>query len=131
MAEFKKTGKLQVSKEILDDIRKDFDSYSINDEETCKIINRIYQENEEILDPHTATGIGATDLYQKSKDYKDEYVVILATAHPAKFPDSVKKSGAPEPKLPLFLSDLMDKKEEMTIIDKDLAKVKEFIANKI
>ncbi|MDA7705078.1 threonine synthase [Rickettsiales bacterium] len=131
MADFKKSGKLTVSKEILDDIRKDFDSYSISDEETCQIINRAYHDNEEILDPHTATGIGATDLYQKSKDYQGEYVVILATAHPAKFPDAVQKSGAPEPKLPLFLSDLMEKKEEMTIIDKNLNKVKEFISNKI
>jgi threonine synthase len=131
MADFKKSGKLQVSTEILSDIRKDFDSYSIGDKETCKIINQSYQDNEEIIDPHTATGIGATNLYQKSKDYQNEYVVILATAHPAKFPDAVQKSGAPEPKLPLFLSDLMDKKEEMTILKKDINKVKNFISSKI
>jgi len=58
-------------------------------------------------------------------------VVILATAHPAKFPDAVQKSGAPEPKLPLFLSDLMEKEEKMTIIDKDINKVKDFISNNI
>jgi threonine synthase len=131
MSEFKKTGKLRVSDEIFSDIRNDFISYSIGDEETCKIINRTYQENEEILDPHTATGIGAADLYQKSKDYQGEYVVILATAHPSKFPDAIVKSGAPEAKLPLFLSDLMNKEEKMRIIEKDLDAVKKFISNKI
>lgn len=131
MADFKKNGKLQVSAEILEDIRKDFDSYSISDKETCEVTNKAYQENQEILDPHTATGIGAANLYQKSKNYKGEYVVVLATAHPAKFPDAVQKSGVPEAKLPLFLSDLMKKKEEMTILVKDINKVKDFISNKI
>tara|TARA_B110000259_G_scaffold182219_1_gene225473 strand:+ start:12722 stop:14128 length:1407 start_codon:yes stop_codon:yes gene_type:complete len=131
MSEFKKTGKLKVSDEIFSDIRNDFISYSIDDKETCKIINRTYQENEEILDPHTATGIGAADLYQKSRDYQGEYVVILATAHPSKFPDAIVKSEVPEAKLPLFLSDLMNKEEKMSIIEKDLDMVKNFISNKI
>jgi len=53
----------------------------------------------------------------------------LATAHPAKFPESVRKAGqAEDPKLPHHMSDLFEREERYTVLPQELKKVQEFIA---
>ena len=46
----------------------------------------VYNKNKYILDPHTAIGLGA------AKKLKINNCIVLATAHPAKFPDAIIKS---------------------------------------
>lgn len=127
MAKFESEKSLKVQDSVLNFITGHFDSYCIDDEETCKLIQQLYKDTEEVLDPHTAIGVGAGRQYMKSADYKEEVVVTLATAHPAKFPEAIKKSLGFEANLPNFLSDLMDKEEEMTVLANDIDIVKEFI----
>lgn len=131
MNDFEETHSLKVENEILEKVKEDFESYSINDEETLKSIIEFYKECGEILDPHTAIGTLASQKFIKSNNYQGEYVVTLATAHPAKFPDAVIKAGAPNPDLPLFLSDLMTKKEEYEILENDIEIVKNYISKNI
>ena len=129
MNEFKSSGKLQVKNNILKIIKKDFDSYSIDDDKTCKLIKELYGQTEEVIDPHTIAGIGAGREYAKTKEYSGEPIITLATAHPAKFPEAINKAKVPAANLPPFLSDLMERKEKMEIIANDINKVKEFIGN--
>ncbi len=130
MSKFESIKSLSVTDDVLKYITEYFDSYCIDDKETCKLVKSLYEETSEVIDPHSAIGIGAGRLYMNSKEYKGEAVVTLRTAHPAKFPEAIKKSLGFEADLPNFLSDLMDKKEEMDILPNDLEKVKEFIGNK-
>ena len=67
----------------------------------------------------------------QSNEYKGEFIVNLATAHPAKFPNAVIASGAPKPELPLFLKDLPTKKERYEILENNLETVKNFISNRV
>lgn len=127
MSEFEKSGYLKVEGNVLQQIQESFLSYSINDEETLKAIFEVYQETGEVLDPHSVIGVVASRKYIASKDYGGEFVVNLATAHPAKFPDSVIKSGAKEPELPLFLKDLEKREEKYEIIENNLDDVKKYI----
>jgi threonine synthase len=85
----------------------------------------------EILDPHSAIGVEASDQYLSSEEYQNEIVITLATAHPAKFEQAVIDSGLVKPQLPLFLSDLFHKKERFEIIQNNLNSVKEFITKNI
>ena len=128
MEAFEQTGNLKVDLQILENIKKDFDSYSINDKQTCDSIIKTYNTTGEIVDPHTAVGIAAAQQYAKSQHYKKEQIITLATAHPAKFPEAIIKSGLKSANLPLFLSDLMSKKERMTILENNFDDVKEFIS---
>lgn len=130
MAKFEDTKSLRVKDEVLKYILEYFDSYSIDDDETCELIKTLYDETEEVIDPHSVIGIGAGRKYMKSDDYKGEIIITLATAHPAKFPEAIKKSLGFEADLPHFLSDLMDRKEKMKVIDNDIEKVKEFIGSR-
>ena len=131
MKEFERTGSLKVEPQILVKIRKDFDSYSIDDEATCQLMKQIHFETGETLDPHTAIGIGASRKYMEGKEYDGEPVVTLATAHPAKFPEAIEKAGIEPAKLPLFLSDLMNKEEKMVVLENNLDEVKNFISKTI
>lgn len=127
MKNFESSGSLKVESQILDNIRKDFDSYSVSDAKTCELIKTSYEQTGEIIDPHTVIGIGAAREYMKSKDYSGEPIITLATAHPAKFPEAVQKSGVPEAPLPNFLSGLMEKKEKMEVLENDDEVIKGFI----
>ena len=40
-------------------MKKDFESIKITDEETQNIINKVFNDHQFIIDPHTATGFGA------------------------------------------------------------------------
>ncbi len=131
MAEFEKTGKLSVEKDILDEIRSHFGACHVNDEDTKKMIARVYKENGETLDPHTAIGVAASKRYIASDEYKGEYVVNLATAHPAKFPDAVIEAGAPHPDLPPFLEGLFEREERYDVVENDLEVVKKYIADRV
>ncbi len=128
MKNFEYSGVLKVEPQILENIRKDFDSYSLNDEKTCQLIKQIYLETGEIIDPHTVIGIGAAREYIESKSYQQEPIIILATAHPAKFPEAIKKSGLEAANLPQFLSNLMAKEEKMVILENNLNDIKNFIS---
>ena len=131
MAEFERTGFLKASDEMLQVIQKDFDGFTCDDATTKKVILKTFENTGEILDPHSAIGVYAAEEFIKSKSYNGEFVVSLATAHPAKFPDAVIDAGAPKPTLPHFLKNLMKRKEKFSVIKNNLEEVKEFITEKV
>ncbi|MBS3803111.1 MAG: threonine synthase [Oleiphilaceae bacterium] len=107
-------------------MRKLFDSAAVDDKATCEIIREIYQNNEYLLDPHTAIGVKAARECRRDNSVP---MVTLGTAHPAKFPDAVEKSGvAASPSLPGHMADLFQREERFTVLDDDLKTVQNFIA---
>ena len=61
-----------------------------------------------LVDPHTAVGTSSVDSLSKKLT---GHTLILSTAHPAKFPDVVKKAGLELSEVPRSLSDAMQGKE--------------------
>ncbi len=131
MTIFEQTGSLKVRTVILESIQKTFLSYSVDDKTTKKELKDQFAATGEILDPHTAIGTFASKQYIKSDCYKGESVITLATAHPAKFPDAIKEAKLPDPKLPHFLEDLMQRKEKYEILTNDLQRVKDYISQNL
>lgn len=131
MKDFEELGFLKVDEDILQNIRADFHAVSCDDATTTKTIKEIYEKCEEVIDPHTATGIFASQTFMKNQNYKGELIVTLATAHPAKFPDAVIKACGQKPQLPNFLSDLESKEEKFTVLKNDLEAVKNFISKNL
>ncbi len=131
MTDFEKTGSLKVDKDALNMVQKHFAAFAIDDKECEKTISEIYKTTGEVLDPHTAIGVLASKKFIQSSEYKGEFVVNLATAHPAKFPDAVIDACGVKPELPMFLKDLPNKKERFEILENDLEKVREFISKKV
>ena len=120
-----KENSYQIDKSSLEIIQKDFLSESCNKEETLSIIKKNYEENNKILDPHTAVAVGAA----KKLSIKD--CVVLSTAHPSKFPDAINLAINKSEKLPEELEYLLDKDENFEVLKNNTEEVKQFIKKKI
>ena len=105
--------------------RKDslFSSSKVDDLETTKTIQEIYQVNGYILDPHTA--VAAVEAIKKSDS--SNYFVVLSTAHPAKFPKVYEELNIEINSLPAALSGLFKKEEHLHSFDADYNQVTNFI----
>ena len=126
MNDIKKKGKYLIDKESLDKINIDFLSSQISEDETLKTIETVYEKFDIVLDPHTAIGYGAFDKVNLEGNN-----VVLATAHPCKFPNAIKRSININVELPDELSFIMDEKENYDIIENNLQKIKQHIKERI
>ena len=123
MKSFKEKGEFHVGKKQWSEATDLFSAQRYSDDETCSIIRKISRENGELLDPHSAIGL-ASGMELRNSNTK---LITLATAHPAKFPNAVKKASGILPSLPERLSNLHKKEEHYNILDNDLVQVQEFV----
>ncbi len=126
MNELSSKGLFNLQKEEIEKIRKDFEGIKITDEETEAIIEEVYKKHNFIIDPHTATGFGAAN---KVKNLGG--IIVLGTAHPYKFSDTIKKTIGKNLKAPEHLKLNIDKKEMFDIIGNSNSEVKNYILSKI
>jgi threonine synthase len=84
----------------------------------------VLRETGRFVDPHTAVGIAVAE-----KEPRDPAVpmVVLSTAHPAKFPDAVEAACGQLPSLPEWLSDLDRRPERVTFLPADQEAVERFV----
>ena len=126
MEEIKNNNRYIISKEKVEKIKKNFLSASMKEKEVLSTIKKVYEKYKIILDPHSAIGFGALNKVKLEGD-----TVVLATAHPCKFPDAIDKSINVKPRLPEKLKYILDEKENYDIISNDSEKIKKYIRNKI
>ncbi|MEW9668491.1 threonine synthase [Ammoniphilus sp. 3BR4] len=114
METFKKDGKITISNDLLDKVKEDFAAYGVMGDQCLSTISKYYKESDYLLDPHTACGIAA---YEKCNE-SDEVCVTLATAHPAKFNESIERCDI-EQTYPEEIKQLFDKPQVQKIVDAD------------
>jgi len=123
MEGFKKTGRLNFTREELERVRRDFASVAVNQDETLKTIGSFYKGTGYILDPHTAVGVTA-GLAMKKEGVP---MICLATAHPAKFPEAVKKAIGKDPPKPPRIAELEGKERRFQVLPAEVVAVKGYI----
>tara|TARA_B100000446_G_scaffold125573_2_gene117545 strand:+ start:15657 stop:17054 length:1398 start_codon:yes stop_codon:yes gene_type:complete len=124
-----KSGSMSLSDEALSTARELFTSYRLGDEETIDVIRDVFESTEYLLDPHTAIGVQAA---RKTRRRQDIPMVCLSTAHPAKFPEAVRKAGQSEdPALPHHMTDLFDREERLQVLDNDLSVVQQYVTDNV
>ena len=126
MTSIKEDGKYIIPKNKMERINKDFLSASMNEREVLDTIKEVYTKYAIILDPHSAIGFGVLNKVNINGNN-----IVLATAHPCKFPEAIDKSIAIKPSLPSELQYIMDEKENYDIIANNLSKTKQYIKEKI
>ena len=57
-------------------------------------------------------------------------IIVLGTAHPYKFLETVKKAIGKEINVPTQLSNIVDKEEKFDIIENNISKIKKYILEK-
>lgn len=106
--------------------RKLFDSDAVDDKATCDTIRETFEQNEYLLDPHTAIGVRAARNCRRDNAVP---MITLGTAHPAKFPDAIVESGLTvKPELPAHMADLFEREERYTVLENNLVDVQGFLA---
>ncbi|AQS42086.1 MAG: Threonine synthase [Candidatus Tokpelaia hoelldobleri] len=92
--------------------------------QTAQTIRDVWQASGYLADPHTAIAVKVA----REQEQGDIPMVVLATAHPAKFPAAVEEASGQRPQLPLRLGDLMAREEHFTPLPNEEKSVKEFIS---
>ena len=124
MDSFKQNGHLNFTNKQKNQMKNDFSASSIDDDETLATIKTFHHDNGYILDPHTAIGV-AVGRQARNPKYP---LACLATAHPAKFGDVVKKATGLNPVLPTALSQLASCEKKLVTISADKALIKNYIS---
>ena len=125
MAALRQSGGFTIPEDALAAIRAEFDAYRCSEAECEGEMARAWEESEVLIDPHTAIGVHAARAALKRDPATP--VIALATAHPAKFPDAVKKATGVRPPLPAHLADLMRKPERVARLPNDARAVADYL----
>ena len=119
-----------ISAKALSKIREDFLSERAREAEITEAIRDFDHRFDRLIDPHTAVGVVCAKKLRDSGAFENP-VVILSTAHAAKFPEAVSAATDKTPPLPAHLSDLYDRPEKCRTIANDTGAVKAYIADHI
>ena len=128
MAGLKQAGAFTLPDDALEHIRELFDAERVDESETEATIEKLYQDTGIVIDPHTAVGVAAA-----ARNRLDPSLpwITLATAHPAKFPESVERALGFEPQMPDRLAALADAEEKFDVLANDMptiqSRILEFI----
>jgi threonine synthase len=124
MASLAQSRRFTVSADALGEMRARFTAERASEDETAATIRTTLRESAYLLDPHTAVAMAVAE-----KETRDPAVpmVVLSTAHPAKFPDAVEAACGVRPGLPDWLAGLNEKTERFTVLPADQAAVEAHI----
>jgi threonine synthase len=124
MASLAQSGSFALSARALAGIRAVFSADRADEEETAATIRTTLRETGRVIDPHTAVGVAVAE-----KETRDQSIpmIVLGTAHPAKFPEAVEAACGVRPPLPEWLADLAHRPERVTTLPVDQAAVEHHI----
>ena len=106
-------------------IQKDFSAFKVTNKETKKTIKKIYSKHNFFIDPHTATG-----FYAAKKITSNYPCVVVGTAHPYKFLETMKSVTGKQIRKPTQVSKLMSGTEKYDILINNTNMDKKYILEK-
>jgi threonine synthase len=124
MASLAQSRRFSIAAPALAAIRAVFTADRASEAETAAAIRTTLNETGTLIDPHTGVAIAVAE-----KESRDPSVpmVVLSTAHAAKFPDAVEQACGMRPQLPDWLGDLGRRTERVTVVPSDPAAVERLV----
>jgi threonine synthase len=120
---FGKTGAIELPPQAYAAMRQLFRGLAIGEDETARTMVATLNESGELIDPHTAVGVAAAE---RARDVKAP-LVILSTAHPAKFPDDVARITGVTPDLPRSVAAIAARPERFDRLPPDAETIKAYV----
>jgi threonine synthase len=105
-------------------LRQDVRAFSVDDEETRACIARVHSGTGYVLDPHAAVGWRAME---RARANAPGPYVVLATAHPCKFPDVVEAVTGVEVVVPPGLADRLAQDERIVRLPAGLGALRDYL----
>jgi len=123
MDELRRTGAFHLEARELAEMRALFAAHSIDEHETGMTIRSLFDEAGVMIDPHTAVGLAAA-----AKESVGTPMIVLSTAHAAKFPEVIERALGRLPEQPERLKAKLDQEERLTVLPNDYGAVAGFIS---
>jgi threonine synthase len=125
MADLRDTGGFEMPAATLAHMRERFSAHRVSREEAAAAMRSLFEETGCLVDPHTAVGLAAAK--KERERGSSGPMVVLATAHPAKFPDAVQRATGKVPDCPDRLRERMTGAERFTVLPNSAAAVANYI----
>ncbi|MER9406708.1 threonine synthase [Mesorhizobium caraganae] len=124
MAGLKQSGAFTIETAEMARMRSEFDAGRADMDEVAATIRSTLETSNYLLDPHTAAAVHVA----AGKVGSAVPMVVLGTAHPAKFPAAVEAACGVSPALPAWLGSLMSADEKYTVLPSDLKMVEDYVS---
>jgi threonine synthase len=124
---FAKEGAVQIPEPIRHVAAGDLAAVSVSEAETAQTIAETYKATGRVICPHTAVAMSVARRMPVDGAPK----VVLATAHPGKFPESVGAALGRAIDIPEALAGLADLPEHMTEADPEIDAVRDVIERRL
>jgi threonine synthase len=120
---FSEIGFIEIPPQALAAMRETYVGVSISEGDTSRAILSTLNETGQLIDPHTAVAVAA---FQRSRNIA-EPIVILSTAHAAKFPEAVAAAVGETPVIPRKARSLSAKPERFDHLPADAETIKAYV----
>ena len=122
----KQSGAFTIEAREINGMRSEFDAGRATMDEVAATIRSTLSASNYLLDPHTAAAVHVA----AGKAASAVPMVVLGTAHPAKFPAAVEAASGVSPALPAWLGGLMTFEEKYTVLPSDLKMVEDYVSRR-
>jgi len=126
MGSLKQSGAFTLNADDLSRIRAEFDAGRSSGEETAAAIGSTLSRSGYLLDPHTAAAVHVAAGHGAAA----VPMIVLGTAHPAKFPAAVESACGISPALPARLSGLMEAEERYAVLPSEIKMVEDYVSRR-
>ncbi|MGH6832144.1 MAG: threonine synthase, partial [Methyloceanibacter sp.] len=124
MEELREAGAFRLNETELTGLRELFAAHAIGEHETEMTIRGLLDETGMLIDPHTAVAVAAA---RAESGLGAAPMVVLSTAHPAKFPESVERASGRVPEQPERLRLRLGQHERCAFLPNELGAIASFI----
>ena len=125
MSSLKQSGAFTIDETTITVIRDSFDAGRADMAAVASTMAAELANSGYLLDPHTATAVHVAASASSASP-----IIILGTAHPAKFPDAVEQATGVRPGLPAWLNDLMSRPEKFDVLPSDVKLVEDYVESR-
>ncbi|MFL5297294.1 MAG: threonine synthase [Phenylobacterium sp.] len=120
---FARTGNIALPPQAFAAMRQLFRGAAVSEAQTARTIVATRNETGELIDPHTAVGVAAL---ARAVDMEGP-VVVMSTAHPAKFPEAVAKAAGVTPPLPPAAAAMASRPERFDRLPAEADTIKAYV----
>ena len=124
MGNLRKKGAFDIPAPALARMQTRFSAYRASREEAASAMHRLFEDTGRLIDPHTAVGLAAA---QREQERRPGPMVVLGTAHPAKFPEAVKRATGRTADIPDRLQARLRGRERFKLLPNSAKAVADYI----
>jgi threonine synthase len=107
------------------------DGCAVSDDDTRDGMRRTWERHGVLVDPHTAVGCVAAERFIATGRCPESDVIVLSTAHPGKFSETVREATGQEPAMPDRLARCLGLPKRATLVGTGLPGLRDLLLERL